>query len=81
MNSKPQKEATKGWASLSLDSLRRMEKVLVAVLESADQHDKPVEGEASIAQLNFNNGRRSILSDVRRAIGVHHQRKEEDDSD
>jgi hypothetical protein len=43
--------------------------------------DKPIEGEASVAQLNFNNGRRSILSDVRRAIGVHHQRKEEDDRD
>lgn len=81
MNSKPKKETTNGWASLSLGSLRQLERVLVAVLESVDRLDQPVEGEASVAQLNFNNGRRSILSDVRRAIGVHHQRKEEDERD
>lgn len=81
MTSKPKKEASKGWSSLSLDSLKRVEKVLAAILEDADHHDKPVEGEASVAQLNFNNGRRSILTDVRRAIGVHNQRKERDERD
>lgn len=66
--------STTAWSSLPLSTLKRIEKILAA------QYDKPEPAapidNVNIAHLNFRNGQRSVLDDVRRAIGVVNQRKE-----